>query len=115
MNCEETRLRVADELFGGARSDADGELQEHLASCQACRTETNAVRANWERLALIPEPEPSRAVSGRFYAALHAWEQAEQGSTRRERHGFWRWWPSRPIWQVAVSAGCLAAGLFTGA
>jgi len=116
MTCEETRLRVADELFGGAQSgEFDHELQQHLASCPACRTEADQVRANWQRLAAIPEPEPSRAVSGRFYAALHAWEEAETHQREQARSGrFGRWWPSKPFWQVAISAGCLAAGLFTG-
>jgi len=114
MNCEETRLRVADELFAGAPTESDPELNAHLASCAACQTETAAVRASWERLRILPDPEPSRAVAGRFYAALHAWEQAEQGPRQPSRNGWTRWWPSRPLLQMAVSAGCLAAGLFTG-
>jgi len=117
MTCEETRLRVADELFGGARTAEGGnEVEEHLASCAGCRAEAEAVRATWQRLAVMPEPEPSRAVSGRFYAALHAWEEAEQHqASTPQKAGLWRWWPSKPMWQVAVSVGCLAAGLLTGA
>jgi len=118
MTCEETRLRVADELFGGARSDFDDELQQHLTACDSCRAEADAVRTTWLQMGRLPEPEPSRAVAGRFYAALHAWEQAEQtsqqASMKPEARGIWRWWPSRPVLQASISAACLAAGLFTG-
>ena len=126
MTCEETRLRVAGEfagefpgdfLGGAATAEECNELEQHLASCAACRAEAEEVRGTWRRLGHLPEPEPSRAVAGRFYAALHAWEQAEQhnGATRTSTNRWLRWWPSRPAWQIAVSAGCLAAGLFTGA
>jgi len=118
MTCEETRLRVAGELLGGAATaEESNELERHLDSCAACRTEAEEVRGAWQRLGHVPEPEPSRAMEGRFYAALHAWEQAEQhnAATRTSTNPLLRWWPSRPAWQIAVSAGCLAAGLFTGA
>ena len=118
MTCEETRLRVAGELLdGAATAEESNELEQHLNSCAACRAEAEEVRGTWRRLGNVPEPEPSRAVAGRFYAALHAWEQAEQhnAATRTATSPWLRWWPSRPAWQIAVSAGCLAAGLFTGA
>ena len=108
MTCEEARLLLTEEL-GGNRAGSS-ELQEHIAMCPACSAEAEQVRTIWLRLADVPEPEPRPGMSTRFYAALDAYQQG----MREQRSGFWRWWPSTPVWQVAVSMGCLAAGLLTG-
>ncbi len=110
MTCEESRLLIADELFG-ARS-ANGELEAHLAVCAECRAEAEPVRAVWRRMGNIPEPEPRPGMSTRFYAALDAYQQAH--AEKQERRGFWSWWPSKPVLQFAVSMGCLAVGLMVG-
>jgi len=109
MTCEESRLLIAEELFG-ARS-ANEELEKHLASCEACRTEAEPVRKVWRQMASLPEPEPRPGMATRFYAALDAYQQAQSEKASR---GFWAWWPSKPVWQFAVSMGCLAVGLLCG-
>lgn len=115
MTCEESRLLIAEELFG-ARSATDGnakdELDAHLATCPECRAEAEPVRKVWRQLASIPEPEPRPGMSTRFYAALDAYQQAHAEKAAR---GFWSWWPSKPVWQFAMSMGCLAVGLLCGA
>ncbi|MBC7925573.1 MAG: HEAT repeat domain-containing protein [Bryobacteraceae bacterium] len=109
MTCEEARLLVADEI-GGARSGS-GETEEHLAGCEACRAEAEVVRSMWRRMRELPDPEPRQWVATRFYAALDAYQQG----MLEKRSVFWKWWPSQPGWQLALSLGCLAMGLFTGA
>jgi hypothetical protein len=108
MTCEESRLLIAEELFGARPANED--LEAHLASCEACRAEAEPVRATWRRMASLPDPEPRPGMSTRFYAALDAYQQAHA----EKRSGFWSWWPSKPVWQFAVSMGCLAIGLLTG-
>ena len=107
MTCEEARLLVAEEL-GGMRP-ASSELNEHLSVCAVCQAEAEDVRGTWQRLGELPEPMPSPWVGTRFYAALDAYQQG----AREKQSSRWRFWPSRPMWQVAISCGCLAAGLFT--
>lgn len=109
MTCEEARLLIADEL-GGTRP-ASSELNEHLSVCALCQAEADAVRATWQRLGGMPEPHPSPWLATRFYAALDAYQQGQREKQSRS----WRFWPSKPVWQIAISCGCLAAGLFTGA
>ena len=108
MTCEEARLLIAEEL-GGMRP-ASSELTEHLSACAVCQAEANDVRGMWHKLGEMPEPLPSPWVGTRFYAALDAYQQG----AREKQSSRWRFWPSRPMWQVAISCGCLAAGLFTG-
>lgn len=112
MTCEESRLLIAEELFG-ARS-ANQDLDTHLATCEACRLEAEPVRKVWRQMAALPEPEPRPGMSTRFYAALDAYQQAHAEKAAAPR-GFWSWWPSKPALQFAMSMGCLAVGLLCGA
>ena len=110
MTCEEARLLIADELGGGMRTPS-GELDQHLSACAMCLAEAEAIRETWRHMDEIPEPHPGPLVTTRFYAALDAYQQGVRGKQSRS----WKFWPSRPLWQVAISCGCLVAGLFTGA
>lgn len=111
MTCEESRLCIATELFQACGDDrGDNELAEHLASCAGCRSEADQIRKTWERLQAVPDPEPRPWVASRFYASLDAYEQG----MREQQSGFWKWWPKQPVFQVALSAGCLALGLVAG-
>ena len=108
MTCEEARLLIADEL-GGMRL-ASSELTEHLSTCAMCNAEAESIRETWRQMGELPEPHPSPWLATRFYAALDAYQQG----VREKQSRSWKFWPSRPLWQVAISCGCLAAGLFTG-
>lgn len=107
MTCEEARIRMAEELGRGTSA----ELDEHLTACPGCSSEAAAARNLWRRLGEMPDPEPRPYLATRFYAALDAYQAAEQD---RSRSGFWSWWPSKPVWQLAVSLACLVIGVFAG-
>jgi hypothetical protein len=89
---------------------ASPELDAHLSGCRPCRTEAELIRSTWRRLDGLPEPQPGPWVGTRFYAALDAYQRGAQ----EQRDAGWKWWPSRPVWQMAVSCACLALGLFGG-
>jgi hypothetical protein len=101
-------MLMAEELDGSR--PAHPELDAHLSGCRACRTEAESIRTTWQRLAAMPEPQPGPWVGTRFYAALDAYGRGAE----EHRHKSWKWWPSRPVWQIAISCACLAAGLFSG-
>lgn len=108
MTCEEARMLMAEELDG--RRPAHPDLHLHLSECPACRVEADLVRNTWRRLGELPEPQPGPWVGTRFYAALDAY----QHGAREEQARRWKWWPARPVWQMAISCACLAVGLFSG-
>jgi hypothetical protein len=108
MTCEEARMLMAEEL--DASRPAGPELQAHISRCGDCRAEAELVRTTWEALATLPEPQPGPWVGTRFYAALDAYQRG----AREQQRGFLKWWPARPVWQMAISAACLAVGLFSG-
>jgi hypothetical protein len=117
MNCEETRLILPEYL-----SESLGEAQElafasHLATCEACRTETERLAALWRGLALLPDmmPEPGSNVRDRFYESLAAFRH---GMESAPKHGFREklaaLWPRQPAWQMAISFALLVLGVGVG-
>ena len=59
MKCEMAQQRIVLALYGELPDELDGALERHLAQCEECSREVNAVRALDEYLALHPVQEPS--------------------------------------------------------
>jgi hypothetical protein len=149
MNCDEAREGLTESLVaptsGGAgpagaagSSGAAGragagtgaaELAAHLASCDACRAEAEALRRVWEALERLPEEIPGEEMRSRFAANLEPYLEARRraGFGRRglagrllERLGSgldgWldRWLPRRPLAQAGLAAATLALGVAIG-
>ena len=108
MTCEEARMGMAEEL-NGRTSGPD--LHAHLLAAGLAAPKRNLLRSTWDNLGDLPDPQPAPWVGTRFYAALDAYQQGAQHEGERG----WKWWPSRPLWQLAISCACLAIGLFSGA
>lgn len=115
MTCEQARQHFADELTGNLEAQARSGYQEHLASCATCRQESAALQNVWNRLDLLPEPEPGPEVRSRFYGMLEAYQQ---GLSERERPrptpARWSWWPSAPVLQFGLSAALVLIGFAAG-
>ncbi len=119
MNCEETKLLLAEYW-----SESLGEAQElafetHIAGCDACRFETERLGAMWRTLALIPgsskDFEPGPALRTRFYETLGAYRQGLESAPRRGlRERIFALWPKQPQWQVATGFALLVIGLGVG-
>ena len=118
MSCDTCKELIADSLAGSLSGTAGEELEQHLAGCTACREQADQVRALWQNLGLIPAGEPGPAVRARFYEMLEAYQHGLAQARRpiRDRLNQWlsSWWPRQPVWQAALAALCLAAGLGGG-
>jgi hypothetical protein len=66
MNCEEIGELLPDYLQGGLNADRAAVVEKHLTECAACGQEA----ALWQKLALLPEEQPSPALESRFKAML---------------------------------------------
>src|SRR5579864_8368396 len=106
MTCEQVSPLLPDYFV---RALGDGErnaLEAHLEQCAECRAQV----AIWEKLALLPEQQPSPMLRGRFDAMLAAfeegrWEKASLRSARQEMPTTtspWRWLRA-PLAQVAFA------------
>src|SRR5580698_5534528 len=101
MTCDENKILLAEYW-----SQSLGEAQElafeaHLATCDACRAESEHLGAIWKNLALIPESskdfEPSAAVRSRFYESLGAYRQGLESAPKRSlRDRLLALWPKQP-------------------
>ncbi|MBS1857609.1 MAG: HEAT repeat domain-containing protein [Acidobacteria bacterium] len=117
MSCERFREQIPECLAGRLDPAARERLVEHLESCAGCRTEVAELNAVWramENLKTKPEDAPDPAAKARFLAAIEGYKagmgvSAEQQQTRRVL-----WFPRRPVWQAAMAAGLLLAGIFAG-
>src|SRR6266851_15504 len=59
MKCEMAQENILLAIYGELPDEFAGALEQHLAGCEDCRREWNAMRILEERLALLPVMEPS--------------------------------------------------------
>jgi predicted anti-sigma-YlaC factor YlaD len=86
MDCQSVRERYLEGLVAGRATSQ--EVEQHLATCPACREETHALAGAWTSLAALPVQEPPREVARRLYrrvrwegiretlATIEAWQRA---------------------------------------
>ena len=93
MNCEEIRERMPDMAAGFSEPAADE--SKHLASCEACAEQLQAMRSTMALLDEWQAPEPSPYFDVRLQARLR--EEMAQPA--------WRWfhWLRRPVLAAALT------------
>ena len=114
MQCKEVRNQFPDHLNRG--EPASPEVEQHLNSCEACRSEFEALKGTWLSLDSIhPEVPDSSAMRARFLGMLEAYEPATP-AMRSSGFDTWlsRWWPRQPILQVALATVLVVLGFFAG-
>lgn len=79
--------------------------------------EADALRALWDGLGRLPEPEPSPELRAHFYQMLHAEMAAAARPSPLDRLNTWldRWWPRQPAMQAGLALALLLVGLGLGA
>jgi anti-sigma factor RsiW len=77
MKCEEIGELLPDYLQGRLNSEQTAEVEKHLVGCAACGEEA----ALWQKLALLPEEQPSRALETRFKAMLEVYQEGRLEKT----------------------------------
>ncbi|HET8696072.1 MAG TPA: sigma-70 family RNA polymerase sigma factor [Gammaproteobacteria bacterium] len=112
MNCEHTAALLADRLKGLSSVEDERRLEEHLATCAACREEARSMEALWEDLGTLDAEVPHERMRARFHAALAAYEERSAGNALEQ----WleRWWPRRPLLQAGLAAATLVIGVLVG-
>ncbi len=70
MKCSECRNRLTLLLTGDPDKEIQHEIEEHLSICQDCKAELENMKAVWELMGEIPQPEPSEALHTRFNTML---------------------------------------------
>jgi hypothetical protein len=120
MNCERIREQIPECLAGQLDATSRERLIEHLETCAACRADLAELNVVWRGLEAMPQPEPGRSMRSRFMETLEAYQEGYQEAQRRQSYtgsarAWWQgWWPSRPVWQAALAAGLVIAGIAAG-
>ena len=112
MNCEQASEYLPEYWDSTLDEFPRRELEAHLSSCAACRSEATRLKAFWFRLGAIPEESPDAASRKRFDELLVDYKR----ETRRSRWDafFENWWPKRPAAQIACAMATLVIGLLAG-
>jgi len=119
MNCEEIGELLPDYLQGRLSDIQAKEVEKHLVECAACGEEA----ALWQKLALLPEEQPSNALRSKFKAMLEGYQSGrlEKKSPAAEKSkapvpmlwglGNWRQLPAAGIVWACLFLAC---GYFVG-
>jgi hypothetical protein len=111
---------MPDVLFGGLDRESAARFEEHIASCESCRTGLEDMRQVWSALERIPQEDPGPEVSARFYTMLAAYREGLNGASAKvswfERANGWlsTWWPRRPVMQLGTAVAFLIIGVMAG-
>src|SRR5581483_7804206 len=93
MNCEESKLLLADYWAKTLSETKELEFDAHIATCNACHADAERLGALWSSLAKIPVEEPSPALRSRFYDTLaafrHGLESAPKPSLKDRILALW--------------------------
>lgn len=122
MNCEHARERMVDRWIAGLEEDKRIELEQHTASCVACREENETLQALWNGLGDLPLEEPGRALRANFYQMMEAYRlgaqsgglPAKPSKMQSGREWLKRLWPSNPLLQFATAGLALVFGVAAG-
>jgi hypothetical protein len=119
MNCEEIGELLPDYLQGRLDLEHAGVVEKHLAECAACGQEA----ALWQKLALLPEEQPSPALESRFKAMLESyqegrWERTSLAAEKTKAPAPMLWglgnWRQLPAAGIVWACLFLACGYFIG-
>jgi hypothetical protein len=115
MNCERIREQIPELLAGHVDAAARERIVEHLEGCAGCRTEVAELNAVWRAMESMQgkDEAPDAAAKARFREMIAAY-RAGMGIAVEKPELKLRLWPVKPVWQAAMAAGLLLAGIFAG-
>ncbi len=120
MTCQNIKEMFPEFLTGELDQSTQEKVQNHLATCDSCRSELEALSAIWTKLGVIPEEQPSGEVRTRFYTMLEAYKQGmvqEKQPSRIQKllsDIAENVWPKRPAFQLSMALLFLIVGLAAG-
>lgn len=119
MQCEEVRDQFTDYLTESLEEPLRSEVQQHLITCDSCRTEAEGLKMIWTKLGGIPSSQPGSELRARFDVMLEAYKQ---GLDHAPSRNWWAavnswisaWWPQQPVFQFGLAMALLIAGVAIG-
>ena len=117
MTCNEFEEILPDYVAKNSDAPQRAIAEKHMAECADCR-ESYAL---WNKLALLPEEQPSPSLRQRFDTMLFAYEEGrwEHDKLKEQRKvvtptGFFGDWFRMPAMQLGLAAAMLVVGILVG-
>lgn len=119
MKCEDINKLFIEYIDGSLGSEDSRIVDEHLSSCDECRTELASVKTLWLKLDDIEMEEPSENLKKNFDNMINSYSLGMNNNTGvslYETFSNWldSWWPKRPVVQFAATMAVLIIGLVAG-
>lgn len=107
MTCEEAKLDLPEYLSHSLSEARELEFAAHIASCEACRAETERLGTLWKGLALLPGtmPSPRAELRERFYESLTAYKHGMASAKPSWKEKFAAFWPAVALAALAMGVG----------
>lgn len=116
MNCELAQESIVLAVYGELPDDRAHQLEQHLAACERCRQEMDAVSALQKAMAVLPMEEPSATLVARTRVRLdEALDAMPHGGLFRRVAQFFRRGLGRLQSAPVMASALLIAGLAGGA
>jgi len=119
MDCEKIKELCIDHIDGSLDIQTARKVDEHLSSCEACRTELTAAKSIWLKLDNIETEQPSGDLRKNIDNMIDSYNLGMSNNTKEKRFApvsKWleSWWPKHPMTQFASTVAVLIIGLATG-
>lgn len=114
MKCEKIQEMFADEWAGELDHEERTALEQHLAGCEACRSERERLNDLWGRLAEIPSEEPRHETRQRFYSMLETYRRAHAPKKRSLGERLAMAMRLRPAFQLGLGMLLISGGFAVG-
>jgi anti-sigma factor RsiW len=100
---------LLDYAAGSLTPELVAEIDQHAASCAACRNLLDAQKQVWSDLDAMPVPEISANFDERLYARI-----AQEQNRSLVQRWFRRWFTEVPVWKPVLAGGLACAVLAIG-
>jgi hypothetical protein len=120
-NCQNFQGQFPDYLTGDLDAKAVESIQDHVTTCNSCRSELEELTGTWTQLGILPEEQPGANLRKNFYTMLESYQEGLESSPLKKFFDFFKiknigekLWPRRPIFQLAAVTVFLIMGFTIG-
>lgn len=120
-NCQDFQGQFPDYLTGDLDAKAVESIQDHVTTCNSCRSELEELTGTWTQLGILPEEQPDANLRKNFYTMLESYREGLESSPLKKFFDFFKiknmgekLWPRRPIFQLAAVMVFLIMGFTVG-
>ena len=118
MDCEDIKTLIIEYIEGSLNNEEARRVDNHLSSCDDCRSELADMKSMLLKLDDFEMEEPSANLKRNFRSMIDSYSLGMNNRKRswNEVISNWleSWWPKRPIVQFMATVAVLIIGLVTG-